>query len=282
MAATTDHQRNTSRAIALSAGEWDIELFSAGSYEVRYVAQQNAIGVALDPQMGVHAIGTDRRQSFSAKVGAIGVISAGCDIYSSARHGGEYLRLVARGTWPLDIVHRQSEGMSVLAPANAMRRAILVGADTLTCEFLALNIVERLSLGTSGQAASAKTWITPRRLRQVEDLIEEGLEGGILVSNLAQCLGLSTPFFSRAFREATGRSPQEHIIRRRLQRAINLVRETQSSLAAIAAECGFASHAHMSNLFRTRLGVSPGELQRLVANTGPNNVQHITSRWPSA
>lgn len=268
MAATADHQRNASRAIALSAGDWDIELLPAGPYEARYIAQQNAIGVALDPQMGVHAIGTDRRQSFSAKVGAIGFISAGCDIYSSARYGGEYLRLVARGTGPLDIVHRQSEGMSVLEPAHAMRRAILLGADTLTCEFIALNIVDRVSLGTSGPAASAKAWITPRRLRQVENLVEEGLEGGILVSDLAQRLGLSTAFFSRAFREATGRSPQEHIIRRRLQRATNLVRETQSSLAAIAAECGFSSHAHMSNVFRTRLGVGPSEMRRLVPSTG--------------
>jgi AraC family transcriptional regulator len=259
------HERSTETvsagAILASAGGWDIELLPAGAYEVRYVSPRCTIGVALDPQMGVHAIGTDRRQNFRAKVGVVGLIPAGCDVYSSSRYGGEYLRLSAPASLEARIEkgHRQDE--TFLQLARELRRWVMLGADALICEAIAEAIVDRLSCSADGEKEQAKGWITSRRLRDVEEYIQETLGGPILVSDLAMRLGLSTTFFSRAFKEATGRSPQEHIIQRRLQRASVLMLSTKDSLAAVAAECGFASHSHMSTLFRDRLGLSPSELR---------------------
>ncbi len=265
MFVSCQQQENRKYTIAVSAGAWDIQLMPPGAYDVRYVASRYSIGVALDPQMGIHAIGTDRRQGFRTQVGAVGCIPSGCDVYSASDHGGEYLRLLARQDSGAEREPKPAGSADLLALACDLRRALLVGADPLSCESIAQVIVERLSSGCDQDLEKPRGWITSRRLQRVEDLIEAGLESGILVSELAGGLGLSTPFFSRAVREETGRSPQEHILRRRVQRACNLLRTGQNSLACIAAECGFASHAHMSNLFRTRLGISPSELR---AGTG--------------
>jgi AraC family transcriptional regulator len=81
------------------------------------------------------------------------------------------------------------------------------------------------------------------------------------VQDLAEALGLSVGFFARAFKRATGRAPHDHIIDRRISRARLLLRDRSLGLAAIALASGFASHAHMTATFRTRLGISPHGLR---------------------
>jgi AraC family transcriptional regulator len=81
------------------------------------------------------------------------------------------------------------------------------------------------------------------------------------VQDLAAALDLSTGFFTRAFKRATGRAPHDHIIERRIGRARLLLRDRSLGLAAIALASGFASHAHMTATFRTRLGIPPHALR---------------------
>jgi len=244
------------------AGDWDIEFLPARAYEVRYRAARASIGLALDPQMGTHAIGTDRRQAFRARIGMVGMIPAGCDVYSASDHGGDYLRLMSTGTNAMAVRSGDPEDRDLLATIMALRGEMLSGRDPLTCESLAAAIASRLSSSGTVKMAPGKGWITSARMRRVEEMISARLGSTLLVRDLATELGLSTPFFSRAFREATGRSPQEHIIQRRLQRARGLVLTSTASLAAIAADCGFSSQSHMTTLFGRRLGVAPGKLRK--------------------
>ncbi|WCM27391.1 AraC family transcriptional regulator [Sphingomonas sp. QA11] len=244
------------------AGDWDIEFLPARPYEVRYRAERASIGLAVDPQMGVHAIGTDRRQAFRARVGMVGFIPAGCDVYSASDQGGDYLRLVSSSANSMAITSGESEDRNLLRMILALRAEMLSGMDPLICESLSASIASRLySLGTA-KIGPGKGWITAVRMRRVEEIIAARLGSALLVRDLATELGLSTPFFSRAFGEATGRSPQEHIIQRRLQRARDLVLTSNTSLAMIAAECGFSSQAHMTTLFGRRFGLAPGKLRK--------------------
>jgi AraC family transcriptional regulator len=103
--------------------------------------------------------------------------------------------------------------------------------------------------------------MTARRLRLVDELIEDRLDGPLTVSEIAACLGLSAGFFTRAFKAAIGQTPHGYIIARRLSRARVLLRTGTMDLAGIAAACGFSSHAHMSVQFRCRLGIMPRELR---------------------
>ena len=67
--------------------------------------------------------------------------------------------------------------------------------------------------------------------------------------------------FARQFKTATGHPPHDYLIRLRVDRAQELIRQRgrEWTLAAIAHECGFADQSHMARHFKRVLGVSPGE-----------------------
>ncbi|WP_345711050.1 helix-turn-helix transcriptional regulator, partial [Kineococcus glutinatus] len=71
-----------------------------------------------------------------------------------------------------------------------------------------------------------------------------------------------SPFhFARLFRVATGCSPHQHVLRRRVERARELVVGTAVPLAQVAARCGFADQSHLTRALRRELGVTPAALR---------------------
>ncbi|PKR89777.1 AraC family transcriptional regulator [Pleomorphomonas diazotrophica] len=245
---------------AIATPHWRLELLPASPYSVRYVVAENEIGFAYDCQTGEHSIGTDRRSSFKVRANSLAVRAKGWDIYSSSRRGGEYLRLICkdfearRGCH--DFIDERAAGI-----AHRLRRLLITHADTLDCEALVLALRDRVEGLSEARPEPVPDWITPQRLRRVDDLIDVRLSENLLVTDLAAALGLSTRYFSRAFHKATGRSPREYIIECRLRRARALIETTDHSLADIALECGFSSHAHMTSQFVMRLGVPPSALR---------------------
>ena len=105
--------------------------------------------------------------------------------------------------------------------------------------------------------AGHKETLPPRVLRNIVREIEGAVGSRLSVEDLAKKAGLSRSHFSRAFHAATGETPQDFIISRRLCHARDMLVETERPIAEIAVETGFASHAHFSTAFKKRLGVSP-------------------------
>jgi len=251
------------------AGAWCAELLPRKPYEAAYTAQLPVIGVAFDSQAGRHAFGSDRKTDFQARANGLAYVPAGCDVYSRSMHGGEYLRITLEGahgtSWPS--ARHFSDVIDPLAidAARRLRRQLLAthGVDRLQCDRLVQTLSDRtlrVLSGTSTEPA-ARSWMTPRRLRLVDDLIEARLEEKVTVQDLADALGLSAGFFCRAFSAAVGQPPHDHIVDRRMSRARVLLRNRALDLSAIAHASGFASHAHMTATFRKRLGVTPSELR---------------------
>jgi len=251
------------------ADSWWAELLPRTPYEAAYAAQLPVIGLAFDGQAGVHAFGSDRKADFRAKPNGLAYVPAGCDVYSRSTHGGEYLKITLaccrEESWPSS--RRFSDVIDPLAidAARQLRRQLLApdGVDELQCERFVQTLQER-TLGILGRASTepaARSWMTPRRLRLVDELIEARLDARMTVQDLADALGLSAGFFCRAFSAAVGQAPHDHIVDRRVSRARLLLRTPALDLSAIAQASGFASHAHMTATFRKRLGVTPSELR---------------------
>jgi AraC family transcriptional regulator len=99
--------------------------------------------------------------------------------------------------------------------------------------------------------------------RRVKEFIDANLDGEILVMQLAGVCGLSTHHFSRAFRRSTGMAPHQWLLRRRVDKAMQLLRQTKLPLSEVAAVCGFAHQSHFTRVFTKAIGVSPGQWQRL-------------------
>ena len=86
----------------------------------------------------------------------------------------------------------------------------------------------------------------------------------LTVQSLADALGLSAGFFSRAFKAAVGKAPHDYVTDRRISRARTLLQIDKNNLSAIALASGFTSHAHMTATFKSRLGATPSQLRRVL------------------
>jgi AraC family transcriptional regulator len=103
--------------------------------------------------------------------------------------------------------------------------------------------------------------LTPKALERVRDYVMEHLGERILVADLAHHAGLSPNRFALSFTKQTGQSPHRFVMAKRAERAVELLTRSQLSLAAIAADCGFANQQHMSNVVMKQLGMSPNRLR---------------------
>lgn len=101
-----------------------------------------------------------------------------------------------------------------------------------------------------------------RRLGPVFELLQLQLDVKPPVGRAARLVGMSSSYFMRFFREATGVPFARYVDHLRLVRAYELLTVTDQPIAEIAAELGFADQAHLSNRIRRRFGASPLVLRR--------------------
>lgn len=112
-------------------------------------------------------------------------------------------------------------------------------------------------LGAEKVQTAAGPGLDHARLSRVLDLIDDQLDRDVTLRDMASVAGLSPFHFSRSFKVATGYTPHQYVIERRLVRARHLLTTTEMTLADIAYSVGFSSQAHMTDMFRNKLGVTP-------------------------
>jgi AraC family transcriptional regulator len=96
-----------------------------------------------------------------------------------------------------------------------------------------------------------------RQLLQVLEYINDHLSQDIKLADLADLLGMSQFHFSHLFKQALGTSPYQYLLQQRIERAKQLLKQTDLSIMDIALECGFNSHSHLSKQFRQFTAMTP-------------------------
>jgi AraC-like DNA-binding protein len=104
--------------------------------------------------------------------------------------------------------------------------------------------------------------LAPRALQRVREYVEEHLSENIELETLADIAGLSKWHFARAFKQSVGTPPHFYLVQRRLERAQELLAETDLPLAQVALKIGFSDQSHFSRRFRTLLGLTPRSFRR--------------------
>jgi transcriptional regulator GlxA family with amidase domain len=99
--------------------------------------------------------------------------------------------------------------------------------------------------------------LAPRVLRRLRDHIDANIEKRISVEALAGLANLSVCYFVRAFKQSVGVTPHDYVIRRRVERTMELLSGTELSLSEIALAAGFADQSHCARRFRQHVGMSP-------------------------
>ncbi|MFK4771826.1 helix-turn-helix domain-containing protein [Rhizobium sp. ZW T2_16] len=115
---------------------------------------------------------------------------------------------------------------------------------------------------TASEHVSHATRLDNRRLRRVLDYVEANLDSDITISDIASIACLSRFHFSRAFKASVGESPSRYIGKRRLDRARELIENTEMALAEIAFACSFSSQQAFIRAFQRQFGETPGACRR--------------------
>jgi AraC family transcriptional regulator len=103
-------------------------------------------------------------------------------------------------------------------------------------------------------------------LRTVVAYIEDHLDAGLTLEQLAAAAHRSPYHFARQFKAATGMPPHQYVIARRVARAQQLLHPDRDlSLAEIAARVGFPDQSHFAQHFKRLVGVTPRQF-RLAAS----------------
>ncbi len=95
------------------------------------------------------------------------------------------------------------------------------------------------------------------KLSSVIRKMEENIEYPVSPSILAQEEGMSTRQLERLFRRYLSRSPKKYYMELRLQRARNLLLQTEMSVINVALACGFSSPSHFSKCYRSQYSTTP-------------------------
>jgi transcriptional regulator GlxA family with amidase domain len=109
------------------------------------------------------------------------------------------------------------------------------------------------------QRLSVPTRIGARhpKLSLVIQMMEANIEEPISPSILAKDVGMSTRQLERLFRRYLNRSPKRYYMELRLQKARNLLMQTDMSVINVALACGFASPSHFSKCYRAHYNTTP-------------------------
>jgi AraC family transcriptional regulator len=99
--------------------------------------------------------------------------------------------------------------------------------------------------------------LTHQQIRRVRDFVQDHLSQDLSLEALAQQTGFSAYHFARLFRQTTGESPHQFVLRQRIERAQRLLKERDLPLVYVALESGFASQSHLTQVFKRYLGLTP-------------------------
>jgi AraC family transcriptional regulator len=151
-----------------------------------------------------------------------------------------------------------------IAIANALRDG--TSEDGLYIDAISHMMAAHLARAHSTRSRPARIVpvkpISGWKMRRLVEFIEENLEGDLSLHALASEVGISPLYLARAFRAAVGQSPHQYVLTRRIERARELLRNTDMPVVDVALASGFSSQSHLAHWFLRQVGVSPAAYRR--------------------
>lgn len=123
-------------------------------------------------------------------------------------------------------------------------------------------LLEILSADVSSKTGTALQRHYQQTLNPVIALIHENPARRYTVAQLAAKTGYTADHFVRLFRNVTGHSPKEFMIRQRIERALALLKDSSHTVTQIADLLGYEDLAFFSRQFKQQTGLSPDHFRR--------------------
>ena len=119
-----------------------------------------------------------------------------------------------------------------------------------------------------------------RRLLRARDAMDRAYAEPLDVRAVAAVAHLSEAHFSRSFRSAFGETPHRYLQRRRVERSMFLLRETDRTVTDICFDVGFTSLGTFSRRFRDIVGETPSGYRDGHGPIGAPNCFQLTAMRP--
>ena len=168
------------------------------------------------------------------------------------------------GARPDPVVHN-------LATALLAAERLGPGFAPAYADSIGLAIVTRLLATATGTEGVDRPRVAPLpkwRLKRAMDHIEANLSEPVSLADMAASTGLTRMHFAAQFRAATGLPPHEYLLRRRIERAQEMLAQTLTPVVEVALQVGFQTQAHFTSVFKRFSGAPPHawrQLQRQAA-----------------
>lgn len=111
------------------------------------------------------------------------------------------------------------------------------------------------------KTAAYRDGLPKARLNRVLDFIRANVSEDLTLSELAQTAGMSPHYFCELFKQSTGLSPHQYVIRRKIELAKELLSDPRIRIIEASARTGFVDQSHFTKVFRRVVGVSPSEFR---------------------
>lgn len=128
-------------------------------------------------------------------------------------------------------------------------------AETVT-NTLAVHLLRNYS-SHSHKSIRCLGGLSPTKLKAVTDYINDHLDRDVSLEELAAIAQLSRYHFCRSFKQSTGFTPHQYIIRQRVERAKLLLKDGKMEILEVAIACGFTHQSHLNRHFKRLTGVTP-------------------------
>ena len=174
---------------------------------------------------------------------------------------------------------RQRKNLFIVTVTLASRAAVQGGmqaddAFTLSdsyiqqCELLSsperiMNLQYRMLLDYTERVERLRRGKAPSRLAiDAANYVQHHLSDAIRTEDLARALYISRPYLSKKFKEETGETITDFILKEKTEEAKRLLRYSDKPLTAIGSYLGFSSPSHFSRVFRKYVGTTPSEYRQ--------------------
>ena len=130
------------------------------------------------------------------------------------------------------------------------------GLARMTAERLVYTSVRATGEGQR-YSANSRIGVRNERLARAVEMFESELDEPLRTQDVAERVGLSPRQLERLFDRYLSTSPKKYRMEMRLNRARELLRQTEMSVIEVALACGFTSPSHFSKCYRARFGSTP-------------------------
>lgn len=165
--------------------------------------------------------------------------------------------------------------LQVLAPLLASLEAAWEASEPLAFEELGLRIAGAAVIGARGLSVVPRSPSRrdEKRVSEAVRHIETDAENALSLAELAEATATSPYHFLRSFRQMTGMTPYQYLLRTRLHRAAVHLRTTDQPISRIAFDAGFNDLSTFNRRFHRVMGRTPGvyRLQRANYRTTAGN-----------